>query len=1282
MEGKRPRLFRKRLFRFSLLIAGLLLFSTLGLHIWFVNNARGVLKQIVYNKSGGKIKLELSRLTYDFFSNRLQIRNASLVSTDSVSSPVTYHVQFRKLTFRIGSFWPLLLQNRLLLDSIKLHDPDITLTQWRRDTIPKTSVDELSVPQAMGKIYNSMLDVLEGFGIRRIIINNARVNIINKTEPGIAPVIISKIYFDLIRTATNVKKRDEYVENEQSIDLSTTNQRIVLPSGRHNLSFKSFSLHLFQRKIILDSCTITATETSRSKSNYTIFFKKLLLKGVDFSAMYHRNLIRADSVYCENPLFQFNLNQRDIVSNQNEAPDPEKIVRELTGDLELAFVGVKNAGIHLNISGSKTRSLFNSNKDNFELRGLRINADSAQPVVVKRFDMLVRDYRLYNEDSSATYSFDSIRFENNKVVLNNFTVKTESSRTKIRDERDFTIPYFHLTGLDWYQLIFEQNLKAREAFLFNPVIYYVKQTPSGTRSKKNLFAYLNFLDNLVTLDKINVTNGQIDVRLGTASINLQNANLSLYSGELLQSTNREGLRRAIDFFSFSQGLLRFKDITAQLQNAEYTGSNLIHTNKISISNPSKSINAAFNDVYIDNLLLDDKTETVVLDGLRWKAASVALQTLPVTDGRGKGSTFNLKNISGSNTQITISTKKADVSTIAETIKLASLSKSGDAPLHIEGLLLSGNKLTYNNGPLQVHAGGYHLVNNQSSTVTDVQIRRIQPQDSILVSAPRIDFSADANQFVSGDPVIKMLRIQNPVIKVSKWNTASAQNPGTKATPSIRIDHLTADEPVILIVSYRNDSVTVIDIPHSENSKVSASGLTLNNGRLQAASFSLHTTSATLAKGTGEKLGVEKGKVNIDLSNLYFSNKEGKPVWRALINSAFLQNPNSITIGKKNNTLTLEQAAVGNVALSSEYITDVNRFLKFNVSAWLRTTTGQYTDSTTTLKWYNANYNYSNKTLRLDSFVYYPTQPLDSVIAQTPYQTDYITFRSGALKLTEFNLEEYNKDSALLLNTMQVSNPVLTVYRDKLPPFRSGIIKPLPVDMIRRISYPVSVQRVNITDGMLSYTERNAKTRAEGTLHLTHITGRLRNIKNRDIKDDDSLSLHLDGYLMDSALVNLHVKESYTDSLNGFLMTVRMKPTTLTFINPVLMPMSNVKIVSGTIDSFHLRAIGREHVAIGAMNMYYHNLRIKLIKDGDAEKTTFMTNVLSSLINTFLIRKNNNGRNGVVYFERLRDRSFFNYVVKITFSGMVTSIGVVKSRKYLKRYKRLLEEKDLPPIEFE
>jgi hypothetical protein len=37
---------------------------------------------------------------------------------------------------------------------------------------------------------------------------------------------------------------------------------------------------------------------------------------------------------------------------------------------------------------------------------------------------------------------------------------------------------------------------------------------------------------------------------------------------------------------------------------------------------------------------------------------------------------------------------------------------------------------------------------------------------------------------------------------------------------------------------------------------------------------------------------------------------------------------------------------------------------------------------------------------------------------------------------------------------------------------------------------------------------------------------------------------------------------------------------------------------------------------------------------------------------------------------------------MTFSGMATSIGVVKNKKYMKKYKKELAEKNLPPINFE
>ena len=145
------------------------------------------------------------------------------------------------------------------------------------------------------------------------------------------------------------------------------------------------------------------------------------------------------------------------------------------------------------------------------------------------------------------------------------------------------------------------------------------------------------------------------------------------------------------------------------------------------------------------------------------------------------------------------------------------------------------------------------------------------------------------------------------------------------------------------------------------------------------------------------------------------------------------------------------------------------------------------------------------------------------------------------------------------------------------------------------------------------------------------------------------------------------------------MTLRINPTSLTFLNPMIAPLSNVKIVSGTVDSFFLRAIGRENLALGEINMYYHNLRIKLFKNAELDQSTFLTKAASFIANSFLIRKNNNGKPGIVYFERLEDRSFFNYIVKMTFSGMASSIGIKSNKKYLKKYKREVHIKSLLPI---
>ena len=88
-----------------------------------------------------------------------------------------------------------------------------------------------------------------------------------------------------------------------------------------------------------------------------------------------------------------------------------------------------------------------------------------------------------------------------------------------------------------------------------------------------------------------------------------------------------------------------------------------------------------------------------------------------------------------------------------------------------------------------------------------------------------------------------------------------------------------------------------------------------------------------------------------------------------------------------------------------------------------------------------------------------------------------------------------------------------------------------------------------------------------------------------------------------------------------------------------------------------------------MKFYYHNMHIKLLKKGGTEKTKLLKSTESNLVNFFYVRNNNTSRTGLIYFERLKDFSFFNYMTKIIFSGISTSIGAHKNSKYERLYRK-------------
>jgi hypothetical protein len=160
--------------------------------------------------------------------------------------------------------------------------------------------------------------------------------------------------------------------------------------------------------------------------------------------------------------------------------------------------------------------------------------------------------------------------------------------------------------------------------------------------------------------------------------------------------------------------------------------------------------------------------------------------------------------------------------------------------------------------------------------------------------------------------------------------------------------------------------------------------------------------------------------------------------------------------------------------------------------------------------------------------------------------------------------------------------------------------------------------------------------------------------------------------MDSAFIQVTVKESYTDTLSGFLIAAHADHAPFSILNPVLVPLLNVKLSSGILDTLSFNAIGAEDLALGTMNMHYRDLRIRLVKDGDPNHSTLWQKTISFFANTFIIKNNNTHRKGLIYYKR-DNRPFVNYVVKMTLSGILSSVGAKSNRKYMRQYYKEIKE---------
>ena len=229
---------------------GSILVLLTAFHFWFINHAEGLVEDLVSSQSRNTLALKVDKFKFNWFNYKMELVNPVFYSTDT-SASTNYQFRIKKLAIRVKAIFPLVFEKKILIDSLHLLSPDITVTKIRaveKDTATASDTS-MSLPQEMGHIYNSIQEALSVLRVSHFQIDNGKFSLINKIIPGESPVVITNIYLHLdnLQVDTTKQASEQKILFSDNVALRTTNQNILFPDGRHRLSFSNFRINILNK---------------------------------------------------------------------------------------------------------------------------------------------------------------------------------------------------------------------------------------------------------------------------------------------------------------------------------------------------------------------------------------------------------------------------------------------------------------------------------------------------------------------------------------------------------------------------------------------------------------------------------------------------------------------------------------------------------------------------------------------------------------------------------------------------------------------------------------------------------------------------------------------------------------------------------------------------------------------------------------------------------------------------------------------------------------------------
>jgi hypothetical protein len=299
-----------------------------------------------------------------------------------------------------------------------------------------------------------------------------------------------------------------------------------------------------------------------------------------------------------------------------------------------------------------------------------------------------------------------------------------------------------------------------------------------------------------------------------------------------------------------------------------------------------------------------------------------------------------------------------------------------------------------------------------------------------------------------------------------------------------------------------------------------------------------------------------------------------------------------------------------------------------------------------------------------------------------YDLNFPTITIKGLDLKRFNLE-----GRLYADALTIASAKVKIFMNReLPPSTANKSSNFPHTSLQRVELPLIIDTVNLKNVDVAYTEYNPMAQERGTVNIDNLTGTIKNVTNDSLQKSKNafMAADLKAKIIKAADLDAHLRFNLNAADGAFTFRGNIGAMNMPALNPLASALGLVKIETGKIQKVEFDIKGNAIGSTGSLKMYYNNLKVQLLKEGEDGEAPKKKGLLSFLANNLVIKDANPEKGeplrvAPVQFTRSASQSFFSLLWKSVFTGIRETVGIgfIKPKSAQKSHEKIenkLEER--------